>query len=59
MIAIIGNGERNAGSVAVHRQAGFRTVGTLVAAGFKLGQWVDTLLMQRALGAGDAAPPAA
>jgi L-amino acid N-acyltransferase YncA len=57
MIAVIGNGDRNAGSVALHRRAGFRTVGTLVSAGFKLGQWVDSLLMQRPLGAGNAAPP--
>jgi L-amino acid N-acyltransferase YncA len=58
MLAIIGNGDRNAGSIALHQRAGFRTVGTLVSVGFKLGQWVDTTLMQRPLGAGDATPPA-
>ena len=58
MLAIIGNGDRNAGSIALHQRAGFRTVGTLVSVGFKLGQWVDTMLMQRPLGAGEATPPA-
>jgi phosphinothricin acetyltransferase len=56
MLAVIGN-SRNAGSIALHRRLGFRTVGTLNSVGFKLGQWVDTVLMQRALGAGDATRP--
>lgn len=51
MIAIIGNSS-NAGSIALHERLGFRRVGTLEAVGFKLGRWVDTVLMQRALGAG-------
>ena len=33
-------------------------VGTLHRVGFKLGQWVDTVLMQRALGVGDSTLPA-
>ncbi len=56
MIAIVGN-SGNAGSIALHRRLGFRHVGTFGAIGFKLGGWVDTLLMQRALGAGETAPP--
>ncbi len=56
MLAVIGN-SRNAGSIALHRRLGFRSVGTLTSVGFKLGQWVDSVLMQRALGAGDNAPP--
>jgi len=32
-------------------------VGTFASAGFKLGRWVDTVLMQRALGAGDTTLP--
>jgi phosphinothricin acetyltransferase len=56
MIAIIGN-SGNAGSIALHRRFGFEPVGTLRAAGFKLGRWVDTVVMQRALGPGDATPP--
>lgn len=55
MLAVIGN-SGNAGSLALHRLAGFQTVGTLRSVGFKLGQWVDTVLMQRPLGAGDSMP---
>jgi L-amino acid N-acyltransferase YncA len=48
MVAVIGN-SGNAGSIGLHRQHGFRLVGTFEAVGFKLGRWVDTVLMQRAL----------
>jgi phosphinothricin acetyltransferase len=51
MLAVIGD-SANAASVAVHRRHGFRMVGTIEAAGFKFGRWVDTVLMQRPLGAG-------
>lgn len=51
MIAVIGNSD-NAGSIALHYNLGFRHAGTLEAVGFKLGRWVDTVLMQRALGPG-------
>lgn len=47
----------NAASIALHLRYGFARVGTLHAVGFKLGRWVDTVLMQRALGPGAAAPP--
>jgi len=33
-------------------------VGTLRSVGFKLGQWRDTVLLQRELGDGDRTPPA-
>jgi L-amino acid N-acyltransferase YncA len=56
MIAVIGD-TANAASVAVHAAAGFRLIGTFQSVGFKHGQWLDTVLMQRALGAGDSAPP--
>lgn len=56
VLAVIGNVE-NASSIALHRRLGFRTVGTLNSVGFKFGQWVDTVLMQRALGAGDSSLP--
>ncbi|KJC59110.1 GCN5 family acetyltransferase [Bradyrhizobium sp. LTSPM299] len=58
MLAVIGN-SGNAGSIALHRRMGFEPVGTLRSVGFKLGQWVDTVLMQRSLGPGDAALPSA
>ena len=53
MIANIGD-SGNAGSLALHRRFGFQTAGTLRSVGFKFGRWVDTVLMQRPLGAGDA-----
>ena len=48
MVAVIGN-SANAGSQRVHQGLGFETVGVLRNVGFKFGQWVDTVLMQRAL----------
>ncbi len=50
MIAVIGD-SANGGSITLHRKLGFEQIGTLHAVGFKLGRWVDTVLMQRALGA--------
>ena len=52
MVAVIGN-SGNAGSIALHAAHGFRHAGVLQSAGYKLGQWVDVVLMQRALGLGD------
>jgi L-amino acid N-acyltransferase YncA len=49
MIAVIGDSE-NAASIGLHHALGFRTIGTLEAVGFKFGRWVDSVLMQRALG---------
>jgi len=56
MIAIIGD-TGNAGSIALHRRHGFELVGTLRSVGFKLGRWVDSVVMQRALGPGGTAQP--
>jgi L-amino acid N-acyltransferase YncA len=56
MIAIIGDSD-NAGSIALHRRLGFAHVGTLRSVGFKFGRWVDSVVMQRALGSGDAVSP--
>ena len=56
MLAVIGD-SANTGSIALHRRLGFRPVGTFASVGFKLGRWVDTVLMQRPLGAGDQSPP--
>jgi L-amino acid N-acyltransferase YncA len=56
MLAYIGN-SANAASIALHRRMGFRMVGMLGSVGFKLGRWVDVVLMQRALGAGDGMTP--
>lgn len=56
MIAVIGDSAQ-APSIAVHASAGFSHIGTLRAVGFKHGRWLDTVLMQRALGSGAAKPP--
>jgi L-amino acid N-acyltransferase YncA len=56
MLAVIGN-SANTASISLHRRAGFTAIGTFRSAGFKFGRWVDTVLMQRALGAGDASLP--
>ena len=54
MLAVIGD-SANAGSVGVHRSLGFAPVGTLHAAGWKFGRWLDVVMMQKSLGAGAAA----
>ena len=51
MVAVIGD-SANAGSIAVHRNAGFAMVGTNSNVGFKFGRWLDTVSMQKALGDG-------
>jgi L-amino acid N-acyltransferase YncA len=56
MVAVIGD-SANSGSVAVHERAGFAMTGTLRAVGFKFGRWLDTVVMQRALGASDTTLP--
>jgi len=56
MIAVIGDSSQ-APSIALHRAAGFRTVGTIENVGFKFGRWLDSVLMQRALGPGATKPP--
>jgi L-amino acid N-acyltransferase YncA len=56
MLAVIGD-SANTASIALHRRYGFEAVGTFTCVGFKLGRWVDTVLMQRPLGAGGSCPP--
>ena len=56
MVAIVGD-SANVGSIALHRRFGFKLMGTLRSVGFKLGRWVDTPILQRALGPGDGATP--
>lgn len=58
MIAVIGN-SGNAGSIALHARLGFEHVGILRDVGFKHGRWVDSVLMQRALGRAASAEAAA
>ena len=56
MLAVIGDSE-NAGSIGVHRRCGFELTGVMKAVGRKFDRWVDVVIMQRALGPGDATPP--
>ena len=58
MIAVIGD-SANAGSIGLHTALGFRPAGVLKSSGWKHGQWLDTVLMQRALGQGDQDAPQA
>ena len=56
MIAVVGDSSNNA-SIALHAAFGFRLIGTLQSVGFKHGRWLDTVIMQRELGRGDATAP--
>ncbi len=57
MLAVIGD-SHNAASIGAHRACGFSYVGVMTSVGRKFDRWVDVVIMQRALGAGDASPPA-
>jgi L-amino acid N-acyltransferase YncA len=57
MIAVIGD-SANAGSIGVHTICGFQMIGTHPNVGFKFGRWLDTVMMQRALGEGGDTLPA-
>src|SRR5262249_28103559 len=57
MIAVIGDSAQ-AASIALHAAACFRLIGTFDAVGFKFGRWLDSVLMQRALGPGAKTAPA-
>jgi len=56
MVAVIG-GAANAASVNLHKRLGFTVMGQLKSTGFKFGNWVDTVIMQRPLGPGDETLP--
>jgi phosphinothricin acetyltransferase len=56
LIAVIGD-SANAASINLHASAGFLRAGTLRSVGFKFGRWVDSVIMQRPLGKGDATTP--
>jgi phosphinothricin acetyltransferase len=56
MLALIGDSE-NTGSIGVHASLGFLRVGVFRATGLKFGRWLDVVIMQKSLGAGDADVP--
>lgn len=55
LIAVIGD-SANAGSIGVHRALGFDHVGVIRSCGWKFERWLDIVLMEKALGAGDTRP---
>jgi L-amino acid N-acyltransferase YncA len=56
MIAVIGD-SANAGSIGVHTRCGFKMIGTHPNVGLKFGRWLDTVMMQLALGEGGSTVP--
>ncbi len=56
LIAVIGD-SANQGSIGVHQSVGFTHVGVLKSCGWKFGRWLDVVLMDKALGAGDYSAP--
>ncbi len=56
MLAVIGD-SGNAASLGLHRKMGFTHAGALKSVGFKHGRWIDTVLLQRPLNAGDGSLP--
>lgn len=56
MVALIGD-SANAGSIELHRRVGFDDAGRMASVGWKHERWLDVVLMQKALGPGDATAP--
>ena len=56
MVAIIGD-TKNQPSINLHNKLGFQEIGVMPSTGYKLDQWIDTVIMQRTLGDGDTTPP--
>jgi len=56
MVAVIGD-SANTGSIGLHLALGFEVSGILRDSGWKFGRWLDTVFMQRALGAGAGSAP--
>lgn len=56
LLAVIGD-SANAGSIGLHRAAGFIEVGVMRSVGWKFGAWRDIVLMEKPLGAGDGSAP--
>ena len=56
LIAVIGD-SGNAGSIGLHQALGFTQTGLLTACGWKFDRWLDVVLMDRPLGAGNHSAP--
>ncbi|MBK8456257.1 MAG: N-acetyltransferase [Phyllobacteriaceae bacterium] len=57
LIAVIGDGPGNPGSVGLHAALGFRHCGVMEGSGYKFERWLDTVIMQLALNGGTGTPP--
>lgn len=55
-LAVIGD-SANAGSIGVHTSVGFSHVGILKSCGWKFDRWLDVVMMEKPLGAGDSTAP--
>ncbi len=55
MVAVIGGA--HPASIALHQALGFEETGRLKGTGYKHGRWLDTMIMQRALGEGMSTDP--
>lgn len=51
LMAVIG-GSENAASIALHKSLGFEIKGVMTGVGFKLGRWMDIVMMQKPLNGG-------
>jgi len=58
LLAVIGD-SANKGSIGVHTRCGFSQAGVLKGCGWKFERWLDVVMMERSLGAGDTTAPAA
>lgn len=56
LLAVIGD-SANAGSIGVHRAAGFSEIGVMRSMGWKFGRWLDIVLMEKTLGEGATTAP--
>jgi L-amino acid N-acyltransferase YncA len=56
LLAVIGD-SANTGSVGVHNALGFSHVGVLKSCGWKFDRWLDVVMMEKPLGAGDTTAP--
>lgn len=58
IVAVIGDGSNNLGSVRLHESLGFRHSGRIEGSGFKHGRWLDTVIMQLSVNGGNSSDPA-
>jgi len=56
MVAVIGD-SANFASISLHRRAGFKFCGTIHSVGYKLGRWLDSVIMELPLGEADRSQP--